>query len=197
MKASRIVIAVLVLLGIGGMAYMLKNREKTYGSEAQKEAQAQVSEIQECKKRLAMIHKAWADHRKSHKGGEPAIPDLVKYMKDPKLYICPTAVRWAKLNKFMNAGSFEANRVKYAPTYGFLWAAPQAPVMFRKLGEKAVLATCTAHTEGLYRAGYKRALKVEDFADENKSKLISEVASAKDLVVLRNGTVEERPPGSY
>ena len=93
MKASRILIAVLVLLGVAGIAYTLKNREKTFGDEARKEAETQVAEIQECKARLAAFHKAWSDFRKAHKGAEPGITDLVTYVKDPNMYVCPTAAR--------------------------------------------------------------------------------------------------------
>ena len=106
MKASRIIISVLVLLGIGAVAYTLKNREKTFGSEAQAEAQTQAAEIQQCKAQLAIIHKAWSDYRKDHKGGEPQSADLMKYIKDPKVLICPTEVRWEKLGKPMRSGSF-------------------------------------------------------------------------------------------
>jgi hypothetical protein len=195
MKASRILITVVVLMGIWGIAYTLKNREKTFGDEARKEAETQKSEVAECKTRLQAFHKAWADFRKTHKGGEPAIADFAKYIKEPEKYVCPTAARWAKLGKFVQAGSFEVGDKKFEPTYGFLFASSQGATLFRRHGDKAPLVICTAHSEGLYRAGYKRGVKLDTWDEENRAKLISEVAAAKDLVVQRNGSIEEKVPG--
>lgn len=196
MKASRILVAVLVLLGIGGAAYMLKNREKTFAGEAQKEVQTQAAEIQQCKANLATIQKAWADYKRDHKGGEPRSADLMKYVKDPNVFVCPTELRWAKLGRPMQSGTFTVDRKQYKQTYGFLWSSAGGGRDFKKYGDKAVLAKCTTHAEALYRAGYRRNMPPDAFAEENRPKLISEVAGAKDLVVLRNGTIEERPAGS-
>lgn len=194
MKASRIVITVAVLLGIWWVAWTLTHREKTFGDEAQKEIQAQVSEIQQCKANLAIIHKAWADFKAKHKGADPTVVDLIKNLKDPSVLVCPTAKRWEGLGKPLQAGSVEVDRKKYMPTYGFMWTTAQGPISFKKLGDKAVLCKCTAHAEGLYRAGYKHGMKPDAFSEENKAKLISDVANAKMMVVLRNGTIEERTP---
>lgn len=196
MKASRIAITVVVLLAVWGIAYTLTHQEKTFADAAQKETQTQVAEIQQCKQHLAIIHKAWSDYREKHKGAEPQLVDLIKSLKDPSVLVCPTAARWEKLGKPLQSGAIEVDRRKYTPSYGFMWTTAQAPRLFKKLGDKAVLVTCTSHAEGLYRAGYKRRMPDEAFAEENRAKLIPEVANAKNLVMLRNGTIEERSPGT-
>src|SRR6266511_493639 len=97
MKASRVVIAILVILAIGCIAYTIKSRERTFGSAARSEAETQASEVVECKSRLVAFHKAWSDYRSEHKGAEPSIPDLAKFIKDPEKWMCPTAARWRRL----------------------------------------------------------------------------------------------------
>ncbi len=198
MRKVGILILVCVLIGGGYLAYTLK-KAHALSSLAQEEGTTQVSEVQECRRRLALFYKAWASYKADHKGAEPpTIESLIpKYIPDPKLLVCPTAERWMKKGALMEQGVITIDRHNYPETYGFIWLAPSRnAVSLKRYGEAAPLIICASHQEGLYRATYKKRLPLGAFDEDQRTKWVPEVGTARTLAVRRNGKVEELVPGT-
>jgi hypothetical protein len=80
------------------------------------------------------------------------------------------------------------------PSYGFRWLTSGA-VRDRKLrGEKAPIVVCQAHTEAIYIAAYKKRIPVGLYTGDRVQNMIPEVKDAKDLAVLRDGSISAINP---
>jgi hypothetical protein len=162
------------------------------------EVSKQTVEIAECERRLVSLQKAWEQYRKAHKGAEPSsVAALIpNYISDPSMLTCPTAKRWIDSNHNIGHGEITLDGKKVTTSYGFLWLTSGAARATRKLGEKAPLALCQAHTEALYIAAYNKMLRPGALLDDKRASLAAAVRDSKDIAVLRNGKVEHIAPDS-
>jgi hypothetical protein len=190
------ILGILVVLGLivgAGVFAFTKIKENGLRGEGQKEFQAQVTEKQECEKRLALFYKAVTDYQKDHKGAMPPsfVSLLPKYIRSGDLLVCPTAQRWTKKGAAMAQGQIEFNRRNFPVTYMFRWLTPTYTHGVKKYGDEVPLIVCDAHKEGIYRSVYHKRPPADAFDNDNRGSLVSEVRDAKMLAVRKNGKVGE------
>ncbi len=184
----------LVLVVVVAVAYGVSRLKKgmDISARAAAETAAEAGERTECKARLALFYRAWKQYKADHKNAEPgSIQEMIpKYIPSPSLLECPTSVRLGKLGLRLEQGGFELDRQAVVVTYGFRWMTAGYPMQVKKQGDKIPLVVCKCHQEAMYQVSYKKQPREVTFDDEERAKLIPEVASAPILGVRRNGKVE-------
>lgn len=194
MSKSRIPIMLLVLIAVGALGYggyRLKQTSEVSGRAAQ-EAKAEEAERKECEEHLALFYKAWKQYKADNKGATPPnIQALIpKYIPDTSILICPTAARLDKEQIHLDRGTIKMDGKSIDMTYGFRWLAAGFPKMMQKQGDKIPLVVCKCHQAAMYTIGYQKKFKEGAFDDEERAKLVSDVANAPVLAVRMNGKVE-------
>lgn len=195
MRIARLGVIVAAILGIGALGYFLirQGMQNRHSSEAARaEAVTQETERQECRKRLALIYGAWKRYRAEHKGAAPPTVAalLPKYIPDANLLLCPTAKRWMDRGKTMGKGTVTVGGREYPASYGFLWLTSGYARDRKRFGDKAPLAACQAHGEGMYQAAYDRPAPLGAFDEEQRGNWVSEVRDAPTLIVRTNGAID-------
>jgi hypothetical protein len=189
---------VLVALGLSALVYgiMEWRQNALCAARARQEARAQEMEIQECRRRLTLFYNVWRSYRAAHRGAEPpSLESLIpKYIPDGKLLLCPTAERWERRGVRLSQGGIEMNRRLYPVSYGFRWLTAGNAKAVEKRGEEALLLTCEAHEEGIYRGAYGKNPPLGAFSAEGRRKLLPEVRAARMLIVRRNGKIDVLDP---
>ncbi|MCS6777722.1 MAG: hypothetical protein RMJ43_12565 [Chloroherpetonaceae bacterium] len=182
-------IALLAILGYVGYATVQQNGLR---AEAQKELRAQEPEMRECEARLRQFYQAVQGYQKDHRGALPPKVEALypRYVKEGKLFFCPTAERAQGRRATISQGQIEVNGRKFPVTYGFRWLTGGYARGLKKMGDAVPFIICDAHREALYQAVYRRPVPQDAFAEEKRNGLIPEVRDAKMLVIRKNGTVD-------
>ncbi|MCW3055958.1 MAG: hypothetical protein JWN14_5128 [Chthonomonadales bacterium] len=189
-KTPLLLLIVLVLIGLGYGGYTM-SQSMGIASRADTEAKAEESERKECQTHLTLFFNAWKQYKADHKGAEPQdLPSLFpKYLSDPSVLMCPTAVRLDKEKQRLDRGSFELNRKSVDVTYGFRWMTAGYSKQVQKLGDTIPLVVCKCHQQAMYQLAYNKPPHESVFDDESRGKLNSTVANAPILGVRRDGKV--------
>ena len=190
-KTPLIVLVLVLLIGLGVGGYSLA-KSMGIASRAAEESKAEESERKECEARLALFYQAWKKYKAdNHGAAPPTIQAMIpKYIPDVSVLMCPTAVRLDKMKVHMDRGTFELNKQTVEETYGFKWMTPGFPHLAKKPGgDKIPIVICTTHQQAMYVVAYKKAPRAATFDDEERAKLIPEVANAPILGVRADGTV--------
>lgn len=194
MSKSRIPIILLALIAVGALAYgvtRLKGSSDVSGRAAT-EAKAEEAEQKECEANLALFYNAWKKYKADNKGATPPnVQALIpKYIPDTSKLICPTAARLDKEQIHLDRGSLKMDGKSIDSTYGFQWLTAGFPKQAQKQGDTIPLVVCKCHQQAIYTMGYNKKFKEGAFDDEERGKLVSEVANAPVLAVRMNGKVE-------